>query len=154
MASNLLDFSNRFNPIDGRDYLVSRKGRGAARQLERRPVYRAHVMGGGRRAGSEGDTMRTVVDLHFEMHFEDDLAESEHIESFVETLQQLAPGFLDELVVCAFETDRAPIRADWTETGELRRAVIDKGGAAETSMQSSPHRIHRPSIHADSATHI
>ena len=27
MASNLLDFSNRFNPIDGRDYLVSRKGR-------------------------------------------------------------------------------------------------------------------------------
>ena len=23
MASNLLDFSNRFNPIDGRDYLVS-----------------------------------------------------------------------------------------------------------------------------------
>ncbi len=29
MSSNLLDFSNRFNPIDGRDYLVSRKGRSA-----------------------------------------------------------------------------------------------------------------------------
>ena len=73
--------------------------------------------------------MTTVVDLHFEMHFEEDLAESGHIESFAQTLHQLAPGFLDELVVCAFETDRAPIRADWTETGELRRAVIDKGGA-------------------------
>ena len=73
--------------------------------------------------------MTTVVDLHFEMHFEDDLAESGHIESFAETLQQLAPGLLHELAVCAFETDPAPIRADWTRTGELRRAVLDKGGA-------------------------
>ena len=37
MSSNLLDFSNRFNPIDGRDYLVSRKGRDAALSKRMRP---------------------------------------------------------------------------------------------------------------------
>ena len=46
MTSNLLDCSNRFNPIDGRDHLVSRKGRSRTPTRHRAARYRAPVMCG------------------------------------------------------------------------------------------------------------
>lgn len=105
------------------------------------------------------DTMMPVADLRFEMHFEADLAESRHIDSFVRVLHELAPGLLEELAVCGSESDRDPIQEDWTPPGGFRAAVLEKGGARgalydELVATSPPPRHPRRfgSAHLRSAT--
>jgi hypothetical protein len=76
-----------------------------------------------------------VEELSFEVHFAENIAESEHVDRLQDILALRFPRFADDLRVLAFETDRNWLRVEPAESGGLRRAVLDKGGSRGTTYR-------------------